>query len=72
VSNKVKSDFLVASPDFISGAARLLDWYGFYDSYNESRTGTEADAKAMFADWRVVGQDIHEAMMEFQSIQPVK
>jgi len=70
--NRVKSDFLVSSPSFASGAARLFDWYGVYDSYNRSRNGQEADAKAMFSDWRLVGQDINDAMVEFETAPPVK
>jgi hypothetical protein len=70
--NRVKSDFLVAAPSFAAGVGRLLDWYGSYDSYNVSRNGQEADSKAMFADWRIVGQDIHDAMVEFEAGQPVK
>ena len=69
---KVQSDFLVATPSFFSGAGRLLDWYGLYDLYNVSRNGQEADAKAMFADWRVVGQDIQDAMLGFQNAPPVE
>lgn len=72
MSSKVQSDFLFAEPSFLSGASRLLDWYGYYDSYNSSRNGREADGRAMFADWRIVGQDINDAMVEFDSIQPVK
>ena len=70
--NKIKSDFLVASPSFTSGAGRLLDWYGLYDSYNVSRSGQEADAKAMFADWRMIGEDLNNALVEFEAEQPVK
>ena len=70
--NKVKSDFLVAAPSFASGAGRLLDWYGLYDAYNASRNGNEADMKAMFSDWRIVGQGLHDAMVEFETSQPVE
>jgi len=72
--NKIKSDLLVATPSFTSGAGRLLDWYGLYDSYNVSRSGQEADAKAIFSDWRVVGEDINDAMseVELETSQPVK
>ncbi len=70
--NRVQSDFLTAEPSFVSGAARLLDWWGTYDSYNVSRNGREADAKAMFSDWRMVGQDLAEAIVEFESASPVK
>ena len=69
---KLTSDFLVAAPSFLSGAGRLFDWYGLYDLYNVSRNGREADARAMFADWRMVGQDIEETILEFETNQPVK
>lgn len=69
---KVKSDFLVAAPSFTSGVGRLLDWYGLYDSYNVSHSGHEADAKAMFSDWRIAGQDVYSAMLDFENTQPVK
>lgn len=72
MTEKIKSDFLVASPSFASGVGRLLDWYGLYDLYNVSRDGQQADAKAMFVDWRIVGQDINDAMLEFEEQQPVK
>jgi hypothetical protein len=72
MAEKLKSDFLVASPSFASGCGRLLDWYGLYDLYNVSKNGAEADTKAMFSDWRIVGQDLHGAMLEFGSRQPVK
>lgn len=70
--NRVKSDFLTSDPSFVSGVARLFDWAGLYDAYNQSRTGQEADAKAMFSDWRIVGQDLADAMAEFEATQPVK
>jgi hypothetical protein len=70
--NRVKSDFLFADPSFVSGAARLFDWWGLYDTYNVSRNGQEADAKAMFSDWRIVGQDLDDAMVEFESAYAVK
>jgi hypothetical protein len=70
--NRLKSDFLVAAPSLLSGAGRLLDWYGLYDAYNVSRNTQEADAKAMFSDWRIVGQDLDDAMVEFETTQPIK
>lgn len=65
--SKSTSDFLFARPSLVSGAARLLDLYGLFDSYNTSRTGAEADYKALLADWRAVGQDIQHAMEAFES-----
>jgi len=52
MSEKLKSDFLVASPSYASGVGRMMDWYGLYDLYNISRNGNEADAKAIYSDWR--------------------
>jgi len=66
--NKIRSDFLIATPSFVSGAVRLLDWYGFYDSYNSSATEYEADYKALLSDWAVVGQDICSAMEQFEEV----
>ncbi len=70
--SKVKSDFLVAQPSFLSGMGRLFDWYGLYDAYNTSRTGGEADYKALLSDWLIVGQDIENAMGEFKRSLPTQ
>ena len=72
MDKNLKSDFLVAAPSYASGMGRLLDWYGVYDTYNQSQNGQEADARAMYADWRIVGQDIRDAMREFETALPVK
>jgi hypothetical protein len=64
--DRVRTDFLFAQPSFLSGFARLLDLFGLFDSYNESRSPKEADAKAMYADWRITGQDIFDAAIEFE------
>jgi hypothetical protein len=59
--NRSKSTFLFATPSFASGFARALDLYGLYDRYNYSSTEQEADSKAIWSDWSVVGQDIRSA-----------
>jgi hypothetical protein len=58
---RVKSGFLFADPSFMSGAARVFDLWAQFDDYNRSDTPAEADAKAIAADWLVVGQDISDA-----------
>lgn len=68
--NKVRSDFLFATPSFVSGAGRLLDLYCLYDSYNSSPTEYEADFKALYSDWRMVGQDISSAIQDFERSLP--
>ena len=65
--NRLRSDFLFAQPSFLSGVARILDIFGLFDSYNESPTPQEADAQAMYADWRITGQDITDAAAEFEA-----
>jgi hypothetical protein len=64
---KVTTDFLFAQPTFTSGAARVLDLWGTFDDYNRSETPSEADAKAIAADWLVAGQDILEAIEQYES-----
>jgi hypothetical protein len=66
MNSKVKSDFLFAQPSFASGASRVLDLWGQFDIYNISATPAEADAKAIAADWLVVGQDIFEAVEDYR------
>ena len=67
MSHSIQTDFLFARPSWLSGFARVLDLFGVFDVYNQSRTPEEADAKAMYADWRIVGQDIMEAVSHFDS-----
>jgi len=68
--NKARSDFLFATPTFIYGAARVLDLYGVFDAYNSSSTDYEADYKALWSDWSIVGQDICSAMKQFEHSLP--
>lgn len=58
------SDFLFASSSFVRGLGRVLDVGSSMSksSYSTSRSGREADAKAMINDWKVVGNDIREGM----------
>jgi hypothetical protein len=67
MGKKVQTDFLFAQPSFGSGAARSLDLWGTFDDYNRSDNPAEADAKAIAADWRVVGQDIYDAIEKVDS-----
>lgn len=62
----MRTDFLFATPSWLSGAARSVDLAGQFDDYNESPIEQAADAKALFADWRVVGESLAEAMKAFR------
>lgn len=59
----MRTDYLFAAPSFLSGAARLLDLSGRFDVYNDSDDEALADARAIYSDWRMVGQDLAGAMM---------
>ncbi len=50
--------FLFADPNFFSGMASVMDIGGSLAAYNTSRSGAEADERAIASDWAVVGADI--------------
>ena len=58
----MRVDYLYATPSAWTGVARLLDLFGRYDSYNDSETDDLADARALYSDWHIVGQDLAGAM----------
>jgi hypothetical protein len=58
----MRTDYLFAMPSFLTGVARLFDLYGQFDTYNDSSSDDSADARALYSDWRMVGQDLAGAM----------
>lgn len=58
------SDFLFARPSFFEGMGRIIDFGGTLTAFNISRTPEEADARALFEDWRVVGNDLRLAVAQ--------
>ena len=66
----MRPDFLFATPSWLSGAARTLDLMGQFDEYNDSPNEDLADAKAMFADWRSVGDVILDVFTRLRSATP--
>ena len=59
------SYYLFARPSFLEGASRVFDIGGVFDSYNESTTPAEADAKSTLHDWMMVGKDMEFACDEY-------
>jgi hypothetical protein len=53
---------LFANPSMASGVARLFDFWGTFDAYNISLNPNQADARAIYSDWRTVGEQLNEAM----------
>ena len=64
----MRPDFLVAIPSWLSGTARVLDLAGQFDEYeyNDSHSIEAADAKAIFCDWRMVGETFLDAITIFR------
>ena len=53
----MRTDYLFAMPSVWSGAARVFDLFGVFDTYNDSASHDVADARAIYSDWRITGQD---------------
>ncbi len=62
---RMKTSFLFPTPSFLSGMGSVLDIFGRPGPYNYSRTGVEADCKALYSDYRMIGQDIEDAIVTF-------
>ena len=58
----VRSTFLFTEPSFFSGFGRIYDLWGGFDLYDLSRNVEQADLRAIYADWRVVGQELRDAI----------
>lgn len=58
--------YLFARPTFFSGMGRIFDFTSSLNEYNESKTPSEADAKALYLDWLAVGQDLQSAFDEYE------
>jgi hypothetical protein len=63
------TDFLYARPSLLGGAASALDIGGTLHIFNDSRTGAEADAIAIRADWRAIGADLQKAIDEHRKLE---
>lgn len=57
---------LYATPSFLEGIARAIDIGDTLTEYNSSESGPAADLKALRADWRAIGIDLHQAMSQFE------
>lgn len=66
------SEFLFARPSVLSGIARSLDLWGTFDSYNESPNEAIADARALHADWRSVGESLANSIAAAPNIEIVE
>ena len=60
------TDYLFATPSFLSGMASVLDIGSTLTHYNTSDSPEEADARAIASDWAMVGQDIRSAISAYE------
>lgn len=65
--NELQSDYLFARPSFIEGVGRLVDLSNSLNVYNYARDGAEADARAIYQDWKALGHDVRVALEQLRS-----
>ena len=53
--------YMFAKPSLISGAARVLDLFAMFDDFNISEDPDQADAIAIYLDFRSFGLDLMAA-----------
>jgi hypothetical protein len=61
MTTKFCSDFLYVRPTFLNGIGSVLNIGGEYYSYNFSPSPSEADARALANDWKMIGSDFRRA-----------
>ena len=65
MNRRIKTDFLTATPSFLTGMGSVLNVAGNYPEFNVSDSPDEADALALESDWKMVGQDFYDVLGEF-------
>jgi len=58
----IPTDFLVATPSFLTGAGANFNLAGGYFVYNKHESAEEADAAAITRDWLKIAEDLRIAM----------
>ena len=57
-----RTNFLFPKRNFWSGFSNILSIFGEEKKFNTSKSGTEADFKALKSDWEMIGQDLRNSM----------
>lgn len=68
----MNTDFLFARPSFIEGMARIVDFGNTLNHYNDSPTPQDADRVALSMDWGMVGEDMYQAISNFETEEAEK
>lgn len=64
---KYRTNVLFPRTSVIIGAGTIINIAGNYFCFNYSRSGKEADEKAIRSDWGVIGNDIRESICKSKS-----
>ena len=57
-----RTDFLFPKRSFWTGFSSILNVFGNQNKFNTSKSGQEADCKALKSDWEMIGKDIQNAI----------
>lgn len=61
---KIGINKIIISPSFLRGSARMMDLFGYLDSYKKIKN---EDFVATKKDWEKVGKYLQDAMTEYES-----
>ena len=64
------SDYLFAQPSFLGGMARIFDFGGSLNTFNEAHSTSEADALGHAVDWDAIARDFTAAFEQFKCDHP--
>lgn len=60
-----KTTLLLPRKNFLVGMGSVLNIRGQYFDYSTSKSGREADTRALKSDWEMIGKDICDAKNRF-------
>ena len=63
---KYRTTFLLPKNNFWVGFGSVLNIAGSYFDYNYSNSDVDADKKALFSDWFMVGEDFKKSKEKFE------
>lgn len=64
---KHRTDFLFAQAGFLIGAGSVFNLAGNYFPFEYSASGEQADTKALASDWNMVGLDLEQALLSYET-----
>lgn len=67
VDTEKRTDFLFPKRNFLTGFSSILSLFGEQNKFNTSKSGQEADIKAIKSDWEMIGEDIKSSMSKYNS-----